>query len=360
MQFLWPNMLWLLLAVPALVAAYILAQRRRQRYALRYASLSLVREAMGPGPGWRRHIPPALLIAGVALMIIGLARPQTVVTLPSQEGTVILAMDVSGSMRAPDLDPTRLEAAKAAALAFVDKQPPGVRVGVVSFSDNAALVQAPTNDKLAITAAINRLQTQRSTAIGLGLLTSVSAIFEEANSEGAASPQQNNGRGQFGLPQGGFGQTNPRTPPTPTPIPSPTPTPMPKGTYQPAIIILLTDGQSNTGPRPLDVVAQVADRGIRVYTVGLGTMAGATISNQGRSFHAQLDEPTLQTIATATDGVYYPATSTQDLISIYENLSTHLVFRTQEQEVTAIFTGIAAILVLAAATLSLLWFSRLP
>jgi Ca-activated chloride channel family protein len=357
MQFLWPQMLWFLLAVPALVAAYIYAQRRRHRYALRYASLSLVKDALGRGPGRRRHVPPALFLFGLAVMILAMARPVSVVTLPAQEGTVILTMDVSGSMRANDLDPSRLEAAKAAARAFVEKQPPGVRVGVVSFSDSAFVVQAPTNDKLAVLAAINRLSTQRSTAIGRALLTSVDAIFEETDAEAAMGGDPYGGRSPFGFGGGQRGQT---APPTPTPVPLPTPTPMPKGEYQPAIVVLLSDGQSNQGPRPLDVVQQVADRGIRVYTVGLGTAQGAVVSNQGRSMRASLDEVTLQRIAEATDGEYFNASTAQDLQAIYENLSTHLVFRTQEQEITALGTALAALLVLAAGTLSLLWFNRLP
>jgi Ca-activated chloride channel homolog len=360
MQFLWPQMLWFLLAVPALIAAYVYAQRRRQRYALRYASLSLVKDALGRGPGRRRHVPPALFIAGVAVMILAMARPVSVVTLPAQEGTVILTMDVSGSMRANDLEPTRLDAAKAAARAFVDKQPPGVRVGVVSFSDSAFVVQAPTNDKQAVLAAINRLSTQRSTAIGRALLTSVDAIFEEPNAEAAMGSDPYGGRNPFGFGGNPRGSGQPGQQATPTLVPLPTPTPMPKGEYQPAIVVLLSDGQSNQGPRPLDVVQQVADRGIRVYTVGIGTAQGAVVSNQGRSMRASLDELTLQRIAEATDGQYYNASTAQDLQAIYENLSTHLVFRTQEQEITALGTALAALLVLAAGTLSLLWFNRLP
>jgi Ca-activated chloride channel family protein len=250
----------------------------------------------------------------------------------------------------------------AAARAFVDKQPPGVRVGVVSFSDSAFVVQAPTNDKQAVLAAINRLSTQRSTAIGRALLTSVDAIFEETDAESAMGSDPYGGGPFGGRGQPGYGgsQRGGTVPPTPTPVPLPSPTPMPKGEYQPAIVVLLSDGQSNQGPRPLDVVQQVADRGIRVYTVGLGTAQGAVVSNQGRSMRASLDEVTLQRIAEATDGEYFNASTAQDLQAIYENLSTHLVFRTQEQEITALGTALAALLALAAGTLSLLWFNRLP
>jgi Ca-activated chloride channel family protein len=327
-------MLWCLILVPVLIVMYILAQRRRQRYALRYASLSLVKEALGRGPGWRRHVPPALFIASLAVMLFALARPASVVTLPSNEGTVILTLDVSGSMRADDLRPNRLEAAKTAARAFVDKQPQGVKIGVVSFSDNAFVVQAPTNDKEAVLRAINRLTTQRGTAIGSALLTSLDAIFEEADSEGGAY--------------------NSSTEPTPTP------TPLPKGQYEPAIVVLLTDGESNRGPRPLDVVDRLATRGVRVYTVGVGSVEGTVLSTGGRSMRVRLDENTLKLVAEATDGTYYNASTEKDLEAIYENLSTHLVFRKQQTEITAFFTGAAVALSLIAGILSLLWFSRLP
>jgi len=334
MYFLWPLMLWLLLLIPALVVLYILAQRRRQRYALRYASLSLVKEALGRGPGLRRHIPPALFLSGLAVMIVALARPYTQVTLPSQEGTVILTMDVSGSMRADDLKPNRIEAAKSAARSFVEKQPSGVRVGIVSFSDNAFLVQAPTDDKEAVLAAINRLTPQRGTAIGRALLTSVDAIFEDANAEGG--------------------------PPSSASDPTPTPTPVPQGVYEPAIIVLLTDGESNQGPRPLDVVDQVAARGVRVYTVGVGTAEGTVLRVQGRSIRTRLDEEMLKAVASATDGAYYNATNEKDLVAIYDSLSTHLVFKKEQTEITAIFTGVAVAFLLMGGCLSLLWFDRLP
>ena len=334
MYFLWPLMLWLLLLIPALVVLYILAQRRRQRYALRYASLSLVKEALGRGPGLRRHIPPTLFLSGLAVMIVALARPYTLVTLPSQEGTVILTMDVSGSMRADDLKPNRIEAAKSAARSFVEKQPSGVRIGVVSFSDNAFLVQAPTDDKEAVIAAINRLTPQRGTAIGRALLTSVDAIFEEANAEGGQSTTASD--------------------------PTPTPTPVPQGVYEPAIIVLLTDGESNQGPRPLDVIDQVAARGVRVYTVGVGTAEGTVLHIQGRSIRTRLDEEMLKGVASATDGAYYSATNEKDLVAIYDSLSTHLVFKKEQTEITAIFTGVAVAFLLMGGFLSLFWFNRLP
>jgi Ca-activated chloride channel family protein len=325
-------MLWSLVVVPVLIVMYIFAQRRRQRYALRYASLSLVKEALGRGPGIRRHIPPTVFLFSLTVMLVALARPYTQVVVPAEQGTVILAMDVSGSMRADDLKPDRMEAAKAAARSFVEKEPPGVRIGVVSFTDNAFLIQPPTSDREATIAAINRLSPQRGTAIGRGLLTSLDAIFEDANAEGAQ----------------------------PNSDPTPTPTPVPKGTYEPAVIVLLTDGESNQGPRPLDVVEQISARGVRVYTVGIGSVAGTILRVGGRAIRTRLDEETLKQVALATDGTYYNAANENDLRAIYESLSSRLVLTKQQTEVTAIFTGLAVALSLIGGLFSLLWFNRLP
>lgn len=339
MSFIWPWMLLLLLFIPVLVLVYILMQRRRQKYALRYASLSLVKEALGRGPGIRRHIPAVLFLLALTAMIIALARPQATVLAPSQAGTVILAIDVSGSMIATDLAPNRLEAAKAAARSFVEKQPDTVQVGVVSFSDNAFVVQPPTNNRDLLIAAINRLQYQRGTAIGRGLLTSMQVI-DELN--GAPPPSDNFLSGEA------------------TATPTPEPTPYPKGQFAPAVIVLLTDGENNQWPDPLDIAPQVANHGIRVYTVGIGSAEGSVVRIQGRAIRTRLDEDTLRSIADTTSGQYYNASNEADLKSIYENLSTQLILKTEKTEVTAYVTGVAVILALAAGMLSLIWFSRLP
>ncbi len=361
MEFHSPSMLWLLLAVPLLILLYILAQRRRKKYAVRFGSLMLLRQAVVRGPGWRRHVPPLLFLIALAVLILALARPETIVTLPAREGTVILTMDVSGSMNANDMTPSRLEASKAAARAFVQKQPEGVRIGVVSFSDNASIVQAPTNNRDDAIAAINRLRSQRSTAIGRGLLTSLDAIFAGDNTEvdfGIPYQQMPGQRG--GNPYLGGNPYQGRGMPTPTlPLP-PTPawTPVPKGSYSPAIIVLLSDGQNNQYPPPLDVIDQVVDRGVRVFTVGLGSADGAVVTNMGRSMRTQLDEATLKKIAEETDGQYFNASSEQDLRSIYENLSLQLVMRSEKQEITWELAGIAIAFLVVGGTLSLLWFNR--
>jgi Ca-activated chloride channel family protein len=336
MSFLWVRMLWVLLLVPALVVVYILIQRRRHKYAVRYGSLSLVKDAMGRGPGVRRHIPPMLFLFGLAIMIVALARPATTVVLPSQQGTVILALDISGSMRADDIPPTRLDAAKAAALAFVDKQPRDVRLGIVAFSSTSALVQPPTKDREAVIAAIRRLATQRGTAVGNGILSSLRAIFENSD---------------LALPQSlfeSFGE------------PESTPPPVAPGSYRNAVIVLLTDGQSNVGPDPIEMAERAANLGVRIFTVGLGSPNGVIMSFWGRSVRVRLDEEVLKAIARKTDGTYFKADNEMDLRAIYERLSTQFVAERQKTEITALFTAAAAVVLLAAVLLSTLWFRRLP
>jgi Ca-activated chloride channel homolog len=342
MSFLWPTSLFFLVAVPVLLGLYIWSQRRRRKYALRYASLSLVKEALGRGPGIRRHIPPALYLLSVAFMLFALARPITVVKVPSQEGTVILAIDVSMSMRATDIKPDRITAAKEAAKAFVEKQGDSVKIGVVSFASDASIVQAPTLDHDLVLEAIDRLRLQRATAIGRAVLTSLDAIWEDEGSEGD---------------QPSAVLTQPQNPNAPQ---TPAKTAVPGAAKASASIILLTDGQNNQFPPPLAIIDQAIARGIRVYTVGVGTPAGAVLSLEGRSIRTALDETTLKQIAEDTDAQYFLATSDADLKKVYENLSTELVLRTQKTEVTALFTLVAAVFSIVASALSLLWFNRLP
>ena len=338
MSFLWPGMLWLLILVPVLVLVYLLLQHRRHKYALRYASLSLIKDALGKGPGLRRHLPAILFLIGVTVLLVAVARPVATVTLPSEQGTVILTMDVSRSMQADDVKPSRLEAAKAAAQAFVRNQSKSIYIGIVSFSNTASLVQAPTTNHDEVLAAINRLMPQSGTAIGQGILTSLNAIAEQTGDPG------------IDVSGGSSGQL---TPATQSAV-------VPPGTYAPAVIVLLSDGQNNVNPRPSDIIDQAVDRGIRVYTVGLGTTAGTVLGFQGRSVRVFLDETTLKQIAQATGGRYYSADNETDLRNIYSNLGTQLVFKPRQTELTAFFSAAAILLLLVAGIISLLWFNRLP
>lgn len=353
MEFIFPSALWLLLAVPVLVAAYVLAQRRRQRYTLRFSNLSVLREAMGRGPGIRRHIPPALFLLGMAVLFVAFARPFTTAALPTNGATVILTIDSSGSMRAGDLKPSRFEAAKSAARAFIEKQAPTTRVGIVSFSANASLVQAPTTDRNALYTAIDRLTTQRSTAIGSGILVSLDAIAEALGQDlpsAAPTSLAQSGRAPLGSAA------------------KPSPTPVAPGKFAPAVIVLLSDGQNTTGPLPLDAAGIAVSRGVRIYTVGVGTPNGANIggsnngggANGGGFFRAELDELTLRQVAKMTGARYFYAATESDLHDIYQSLDSMLVIKTEPVELTFFATAVGAALLVIGGTLSLFWFNRLP
>lgn len=363
MTFLWPEMLWLLLLMPLFVGAYLLILRRKRKTGLRYAALSVVKEAMSGMSSFRRHISPLLLLAAVLVMILAVARPAAIVTLPSQHGTVILAMDISGSMRANDIEPSRMEAALAAARQFVSNQPRNVRIGVVAFAATASLVQSPTTNRDDILAALARFRLQRGTAVGAGLLTSLSAIFENLSFDlwlppsdgqrfGRVQPPSRQGtnaeaQGRRGVPLG-------QSPPPSTDRPEP----VAPGSYKSAVVVLLTDGQTNTGPDPIEAAGQAADLGVRVFTVGLGTTSGNIVGFGGRRMRVQLDEEALKTIAERTAARYYRADSETNLKDIYKSLSAQLTLEKDKTEITAIFTAVAGALVLAAALLSLLWFGR--
>ena len=344
MKFLWPEFLALLVLVPLLAGLYVWLLRRRKRLAIRYANLSLVKEALGRGAGWRRHVPPALFLLGLTALMIAVARPTAVITLPSQHETIILAMDVSGSMRAADVDPNRLTASQVAAKAFVNEQPRSARIGVVSFAGTAALVQPPTQNREDIIAAIDRFQLQRGTAIGSGIIVSLAAIFPDA---GIDIGQLTYGREPRSQPidqkKDGKAAFKPVAP----------------GSYPSAVIILLTDGQRTTGPDSIEAAKMAADRGVRVFTVGVGTPQGEIIGFEGWSMRVRLDEETLKQIANITHGEYFYAGNAVDLKKIYENLNSRLVMEKKETEISALFAGLGALLAVIAASLSVLWFHRI-
>jgi Ca-activated chloride channel family protein len=346
MTFLWPEMLWLLLIVPALVAAYVFLLRRKKEAALRYASLSMVKEALGAGQRFRRHIPPLIFLVALIAMIVAIARPAAVITLPSQHQTIILAMDVSGSMRAVDVQPNRISASQAAAKAFVAEQPSNVRIGVVSFAGTASVVQPPTHNREDIIAAIDRFQLQRATAIGSGIIVSLATIFPDAGIDVSSLI---------------YGRNAPRGVPLDEARKAEKPAfkPVPPGSYTSAAIILLTDGQRTTGPDSLEAARMAADRGVRVFTVGFGTRSGETIGFEGWSMRVRLDEETLKAIAKMTHGEYFYAGTATDLKKVYESLNSRLVLEKKDMEISALFSAAAAVTALVSALLSLLWFNRI-
>jgi len=352
MRFLWPDLLWLLLFIPALVAAYVHALRRRKKAAIRYASLLLIRDALAPGQGIRRHVPPALFLLAMTALILAVARPTAVVMLPSESLTLVLAMDVSRSMRAEDVAPNRLSAAQTAAKSFIEELPRHIRVGIVSFAGTAAAVQTPTEIKEDLIAAIERFALQRGTATGNGLMLSLAMLFPDdgidlpaAIYDGDFSP-----RAGRAVPidrarkadKAGKRDFKPVAP----------------GSHASAAIVMLSDGRRTTGLDPLAAARMAADRGVRVYTVGFGTREGARLHFEGWSFYAIPDEETLKAVAQITGAEYFHAGNADDLRKIYQNLSAQFTLERKETEVGALLSAAAALLVLGAALLSLLWFHR--
>ncbi len=343
MSFLWPDLLWSLAVVPLLVALYFRALSRRKKVAVRYAGLDLVREATR-GQRWRRHIPPLLFLLAIVTLLLAVARPSAVVTLPSKHDTVILTMDVSGSMRASDVSPTRLGAAQIAARSFVEQQPRSTRVGIVTFGGGAALVQPPTQSRDDLLAAIDRFELQRGTAVGSGILMSLKTIFPDQEFEVSSFDPRRAARATS--------LDAPRAPLVPPPEP------VAPGSYQSAVIILLSDGQTTTGPDPIEAAELAARHGVRIYTVGIGTPNGEILIGDGWSMRVRLDEEALKSIARTTDAEYFYAATADDLKKVYDSLNSKLVFETRDTEITSLFAAVGAALAVVSALLSMVWFNR--
>ncbi len=359
MDLLWPEFLLLLGLIPLLVAVYIWMLRRRRRFAVRYSSLALVREVL-PRHSWlRRHLPFGLFLGALTSLVIALGRPVTIVSVPTGQTTIILTIDVSRSMCGTDIQPSRLEAAEAAALSFIQRQGSRTQIGIVAFSGFAELVQPPTTDQEALEAAVESLLTGRRTAIGSGILKAVDAIAEIDKS--VAPSVTDSSRGVE-------------------------PTPVPKGAYAPDIIVVLTDGVNNAGPTPMEAAQQAVDRGIRVYTIGFGTanenqsfpncgsqfqgrepfgggpfggggqgQFGGGFGFGGGGFRRGIDEDTLKQVADMTGGTYYSAESAGELQNVFQNLPTYLIVKHETSEISVAFAAIGALLAALAIVLSQLW-----
>jgi Ca-activated chloride channel homolog len=341
MNFLSAELLWLLALLPLLPVLYVLALRRRKPDALRFPDMDLIRQAAAGGKTWRRHVPPALLLLALIVMFLGLARPAVVLTLPSERAVVVLAIDVSGSMRAADVPPDRMTVAKEAARAFVAKQPRTTRVGLVAFSTSAMIAQEPTIVREDVLAAIDNLRPQRFTAAGSGLVASLQAIFpDDPPDVSRLSPA----RSEF--------QPAPLDAPKVKEV-DPLFKPVPPGSNTSAVIVLLSDGRTNVGVDPLDAARLAADRGVRVFTVGFGTPEGGMVDFGGGWMRAQLDEETLKAIAGITGGKYFNAKTEADLNSAYETLTTQFVAETRRTEVTAFGAALALLLLVLAIGLCL-------
>ena len=350
MAFLWPGFLVLLALLPFIVGAYLWSLRRRRPAGVRYSSLSLVRDAL---PRWsrvRRHLPFALFVLALGSLVVALARPAAILAVPTNQTTIVLAIDVSGSMCSTDIPPTRLEAAQAAALSFVEGQGPTRLIGIVAFAGFAQIIQSPTTDEELLLDALRSLTTGRRTAIGSGILAAIDAISEI---DTAVAPSTLDSR------------------------PGVAPPPVLKGAYAPDIIVVLTDGVSNAGPTPLEAARQAADRGVRVYTIGFGTANGGALGSVcgaqfigrepgggapgfgggggGGGFRRGIDETTLRQVADLTGGTYYPAESASELEGVFDELPTSLIARHDVVEVSVTFVALGGLLAALAFLLGRAW-----
>lgn len=325
MTLTWPWALVGLLAVPALVIAYrrLLERQRARRDALAAQGLVVTPPASSAGPDRWRHVAPVLLLAALTLMVLALTRPVATIAEPRREGTVVLAFDVSTSMAATDVAPTRLGAAQAAARAFVDKQPASVRIGVVAFGGTGVVSQRPTTERAAVLAAIARLRPQGETSLGDGILGGLSAI--------AGRPIRPAADTETG-------------PADKTPI----------GYYGGTAIVLLTDGENTSGPDPAELAGLASAAGVRIDPIGLGSAAGTVLQVKGFSIATALDETTLKAIAKTTNGTYRSAADAASLAQVYDSVELMWTTRSVPHEVTSLVARAGMLLLLAGAALSVL------
>jgi Ca-activated chloride channel family protein len=348
MTFLSPELLFGLLLIPVAIGFYLWTQRRRSRYAVRFTNLDLLANIAPRRPAWRRHVPPVLYLGAIAALLIGLARPTMVMAVPREDATILLAMDVSGSMRATDVDPTRLDAAKAAAISFIDQIPEGVRIGVVSFASEAHTLVSPTADRSELVAAINGLTARDGTAMGDALMQVLDIAEQiqaaEADKPDAATPE-----------------------PSVTPDPSAAPdAPGDTPSGEPLVAaILLSDGANSVGQaEPLDAAQRAATLGVPIYTIALGTPEGTIEVTNEFGEQVTLDVPpdtdTLDRIAEITGAQAFDAPSAADLEAVYANLESRVGYTEEVQEVTFLLVAAGLVLVVMGAGASALWFGRLP
>ena len=341
MHFLNTEMLWALLIAPILLGFYLYLIGQRRKSVLAFSSLSIIREALTHFSRWRRHFPAFLILIASILALLALARPVARATLPADYMTLIMAMDVSRSMLAEDVEPNRIVAAQKAAKDFLEQLPTSIRVGIISFAGTAQVVQHVSDRREDWLAAIDRFQLQRGTATGSGLLLALATLRPEANinleSVLYGSP-----------PAGGLPQASPPKKKELVPVPP--------GSYTGGAIVLLSDGRRTVGPDPVEVAKLAANLGVRVYTVGFGTPNGFIPGYEGYSFFAKVDEEALKAVALATEAEYFKAGSSEELKKIYEYLSTQFTLERKDTEISALLAAAALLLFLLAFGLSVRWF----
>lgn len=326
MTFAWPWMLLSLAAVPLVVLGYRRLLRRQAVRQEQLAALGMVATGSARGRRWR-HAGPALLLGALTLLLVSLARPEATIAEPRREGTVILAFDVSTSMAATDLSPTRMEAAKAAARTFVSRQPASIRIGVVAFGESGVITQQPTTAQDEVLAAIERLSPQGGTAVGRGILTSLTAIAGRPvllDDSPSASDLEAADVGYFGS----------------------------------SAVVLLSDGENTAAPDPLALAELASTAGVRIHPIGIGSAEGTVLEVDGFQVATALDERLLRQIAETTDGTYYAAANEKSLAQVYSAIELGWSTEARRLEVTALFAAGAAVLLLAGALLSLVRSGR--
>jgi Ca-activated chloride channel family protein len=331
----WPGLLWALLLVPVALAAYLLAQRRRSRYTVRFTNLDLLANVVSAKPGWRRHVPPAFYLLALAALLVSLARPQALALVPKEQATVVLVMDVSGSMNATDVEPTRLVSSQRAAASFVEQLPEKFRVGIVSFASTAQTLTRPTTDRPAVYEAIESLHAEGATAMGDGIERALDV------KRPPVPPSSGNAR------------------------PAPTPGAQQGGDDAPLVVLLLSDGANTQGrAQPMEAAADAKDLGVPVFTIALGTDRGMVDvpdeTGNLRRIPVPPDKLTLQRIAETTGARFFAAPSSRDLKGIYRELGSKIGFVKEKQEVTVVFAATGLLFLVAGAAMSLVWFSRFP
>lgn len=327
MTFAAPKMFVWLLGIPAVVYWYVHVQRQRAARAQALAGEGLRTTGGAVATRRWRHLPFALLVLALTVLVVGLARPSTTVRTPRRRGTVIVALDVSNSMRATDVKPSRIEAAKAAARSFVNEQPTAVRIGVVAFGDGAVVVQNPTTSHADVLAAIDHVSVGGGTSLGQGLLTSLDTIAGKQLTIDPAALQSDEAKVDVGY-------------------------------YGGAVIVALSDGENTNGTDPLAVAQVASTAGVKVHTLGVGTEAGTTFQYQGFTIATALNTEALKHIASTTDGTFHTAGDATGLAAISKTIRLHFKFVSQRTEVTALFAAIAVVLLFLGALTSVRWFGR--
>ena len=323
MSFAWPIALSGLVLVVLALIAYVVVQRRRRRYVVRFTNFDLLANIVERSPRWRRHVPPALTLLALSVLVVGMARPEIAVAMPRQEATVVLAMDSSGSMTATDVTPDRMTAARAAASSFVEGLPDGFQIGVVSFSDQADVIVPPTADHDEAIRALEALEADNGTALGDAIARSVELGI--SNLDETISKTEEN----------------------------------------PVVVLVLSDGANTTGDfEPLDAAAQAVEAKVPVYTVALGTPEGTIQGPDGyggvRTIAVPPDTETLTQVAEVTGGRFFEAADEEALRSVYDEIGSQVGVEHERRELTVAFTAAGAVLLLLGGALSALWFSRIP